>query len=463
MEKTKVKNIMYWLSVAGISAAYLSLIYIQRGVESLWNRPHETAFILGLVSLLSLVTVATFRQSFLKLTVAIFIVLQLFLITNLRSVHNDVYRYMFDGIITKTSSVAFPFTLTPLRYTPDELMNSNIERKDHAFVQMLLQEKVPQRDFWHKLDFKHLHTIYPGTAQVFFFLGALFEFHEIIAYRLLLLFFGILTLFGLYKASEEAHRWLPMVMLHPIFFFDGIIAVHLEMLLAVTLIWAVYLWHQKKYLKSGVLMSLSVFTKLYPVIIIPVFARRSRKVITAGIVGLVIGAFINLPFLYRLEHIQNFFASLQRFSSDWFAGPGLFMLFAWIESDSARLLSFIISTCCIAALYYLFYKKQITLYTAIAGSIASYIFWSPTIFSWYLLPLLVLMPLAQQKMRSLLLAPILVYPLQYMFINANNTINTTFIYDMHAGHVWWFWLLAWGPVVALIVYEVYLQIRKKYA
>lgn len=462
----KYKGLIFSGIIIIVFACYLYLLTLQG--PSLWNNAFETGRLLLLISCLSFVSVFFYKPQYLKFVLVGYVVIQLFLIGALAEVHNDSFRYIYDGVVSRADIENNLTGVSAFRYTPDEIEKGHVQ-EIHIEQAQLVREKFINTWWWELLDFKHLDTIYPGTAQSYFLVSAFFEGYEIIVLRIVLLLASLLLVYFILQIAKQLQlkkenlNVLPFLILNPIWFFDGVLGIHLEMLLITFLCAAIFTLLRKKFFASGVLLSLSIFTKLYPLLFLPVFlfydGFNNFKDRGKFILGLLIGSVINLPFLYQKIHFEHLLGSVQRFHEHWIASPGLYYFIQQYFGNSADSITMILLVGGLIVIYYLSLRKKISLIHACGAILIVYIFLSKTIFSWYLLPLLVFLPFVSGKYKFLLFTPLIFYSLQYSFIDATNGVNNTFIYA-HDGIQEWFQTITWMPVILTFMMIVMYKLQE---
>lgn len=428
-----VKKVLSYILLGLIAYCYLSLYRF--GIP-LWDSAWSVGWLLVIINLFALALSYFADQKMLPIILVVSVLIQVALF-GLQGVHNDVYRYLWDGWVSTQG-------VSPFAYTPDQISSQNILSGYQNFW------------YWDLLDFKHLHTIYPATAQLFFFIGSLIHAHSVSALRFILFLCGIISMilaWVLTKDQEEKHlrKLFPFVFLSSLWIFDGVIAVHLEMLIVAFLLLSIWLYQKKYYYWLGVALACLIFTKLYPLVIVPFFVRRKNWLKTI-FVGIVTGLVINIPFFFRWEYAQNLFHSLDRFSSQWVMSPILYDVITYLYNVDWGIIMGILMSVLIIVVALLYYKHA-RIYHAVALVLSIYILCSKTIFSWYLLPVLALYPFIISPYRSLLLVPLLFFPLQYSFIDGTTEVNTTFVY-LNFGRFWWFYLVLLGSSIIIWLYIV---------
>lgn len=409
--------------------SYLSLYLFEM---PLWDSAWDVGWILFSINICALCVSIFADQKILEYIIWLSIIIQAALL-NVSGVHNDVYRYLWDGWISLQG-------ISPFLYTPDQIT--------------LLYPELTNVWYWDLLDFKHLHTIYPGTLQIFFWLGEILKEHSILALRCILMVASFVSMYGLKYLTREnvlAQKFLPFIFLSSFWIFDGVIAVHSEMIIVLFLIVSLLCYSKKFYWLLGIALAALVSTKLYPLILLPFFLRHKYwwKVLVTFVVATVA---MNYFFLGDSILIENFLSSLKRFTSLWEASPGMYILFEKITESISQ--ANLLGLCVLGVSFIYAWWKKLSIYEAIALILFVYIVISRTVFSWYWLPFMAVMPWVSQKYMPVVFAPILVFALQYSLIDATNDINTTFIYTENAA-VTWFIVSAWLPVYILFIYKYF--------
>lgn len=435
MEKINTHAFRYLLTV--IVALYASLFFFQ----PLWSNALVVGTILLTISVLSLAIPFFSSKKTLPVAFILSMVIIIFFIF-LGEAHNDYFRYLWDAWLTQNG-------ISPYIFTPSEIATI-IPRINNVW-------------YWNLLDFKNTYTIYGTTSQVFFYIGGIISSNTLFGLRIInvILAGGILTL--LYQLSmlyQYSAKWVQFVILSPLFLFDGIAGIHTEITLTFFLLLALWFHKKNKSIGCGISLALMVMTKFFPVILIPFFITKQnwKKLITSFTLSIII---LFLPILYQ-NGLQQIITSLKRFSSQWVASPGITdVIYSSIQylriPLSTNNIQFLLYTLLLIILIWI-WRKKLPIADSLFFALATFLFLSQTIFSWYWLPLLMLFPFVKSTYKYAILLPIIVFPFQYARIEPS-LLNGTFTYINNAkglGLQLFFWLPAYFTLL-------YIAIKNHYA
>lgn len=182
----------------------------------------------------------------------------------------DIYRYYWDGKLLANG-------VNPYMYLPSS------------------EELSPLRDeIYEKLVYKQVNSIYPPMAQLVFALSyavhpSLFTLKlasTLFDLGAILVLLRILRIKGL-ERRVMIYAWNPLVVVE--FASSG----HADSMAVFFVLLAYYLLLRDRPIATGAALALGVASKLYPILLVPIFARRNPRVII-GFLALL--AAVYLPF-----------------------------------------------------------------------------------------------------------------------------------------------------------------------
>ena len=165
---------------------------------------------------------------------------------------DDIFRYVWDGRVQLAG-------INPYQHAPDS-----------PALASLRDELYPQ------INHKHIRTIYPPVAQLFFAAVSLIEASPLLMrvflvgceLALLLALLKILRLRGVSSERLLLYAWNPLAVLE----IAG--SGHIDALAVALLMWALYLLLQGKKQAGTAVLATAVLGKLVPLLAVPVFWRH---------------------------------------------------------------------------------------------------------------------------------------------------------------------------------------------
>ncbi|MBC6411261.1 MAG: DUF2029 domain-containing protein [Ekhidna sp.] len=209
---------------------------------------------------------------------ALGIVARLTLFFSLPSLSDDIYRFIWDGILLKNG-------INPFIELPGYYLDQHIPRLDQA-----LYEQLNSPEYF---------SVYPPLNQFIFWLSVRFHSGWLVSaniIRTLILaadigsFFVLRKLLRIYQKEEHTAFFY---FLNPLVILEFAGNVHFEGIVIFFLLAGIYLYEKKKNRLSAASIGLAIGTKLLPVIYLPYLFFKGLKnqewwiPILAGVVGLL--------------------------------------------------------------------------------------------------------------------------------------------------------------------------------
>jgi hypothetical protein len=280
------------------------------------------------------------------------------------SLSEDVYRYLWDGRLVAHGVNPFPHA--PSDPALGSFHDAMLDRLNHA--------DVP--------------TIYPPAAQLLF--GAVARIDPTpFAWKLVLLLLeaalwialrSMLRRRGLASERILLFAWNPLVILES--YGSG----HLDLATAAFLVLALALDEARRPVSAGIAFALSALCKYTPILLVPCFLRR-RAFVLLG-VAMLAAALLFAPFAGAG---RSLWTGLEIYVRHWEFNGSLFPLVRDV-TGSKETAKWILAGClgvfAIAASL-----RSSSLAGAAAALYTAYLVASPTVFPWYLVPLVALLPL----------------------------------------------------------------------
>ncbi len=232
----------------------------------------------------------------------------------------DIYRYIWDGVVTTQG-------ISPFRYPPLAIVEKDKPTNERELQRLrgFVAQDAGIRETLHRVHFPELPTVYPTTSQFVFAAAALVTpADSSVATRLLIMKSWIvafdlgalglirllLRLFGKHSAWLIAWGWSPLVLKEfansghldsiAVFFTlavtYAIVVVHSAnktFFLGAKVDYGKSLWACGSLMGCGLLMGLAVVSKLYPVILLPLWIVAYSKR-TGWLKGIQLAAIVAL-------------------------------------------------------------------------------------------------------------------------------------------------------------------------
>lgn len=244
---------------------------------------------------------------------------RIILVFALPALTDDFYRFFWDGTLTINGLNPFDFLPTEL---PTDVLNET-----------WLNDKLLGQ-----LNSPEYYTIYPPLLQGIFAFSAFLSQGDILAFVILCkvinLGFDLLTWFALGKLLKElklpANR-LTIYFLNPMIIVELSGNLHYELAMVATLGMAFWFLLKRKMLLAGILLALSVSTKLYPIVLVPFFlltGNVKQKVVFILGFGVAM-AVLFLPIFGPLQiaHIRE---SINLYFATFEFNAGIYYLIRWL-------------------------------------------------------------------------------------------------------------------------------------
>jgi hypothetical protein len=331
-----------------MEASFFGLLF---SGDLLDNRENFFLFYFAAFALYGAVSLQMKHRCNLRIVLLFALIFRITMLFSSPSLTVDVYRYYWDGKLLAHG-------LNPYFYLPtsDELM--------------------PLRDgIYEKLVYKQVSTVYPPFAQLVFALSymvhpslftlkmasTLFDLGSI------LLLLKVLELKGI-KRRIIFYAWNPLVVVE--FASSG----HADSMAVFFVLLALYLFLRDKPVSCGAALALGIASKIYPLLLVPIFISRKPRVILG--LGLLL-AVLYLPFAaagWKLFSGLEVFLRYARFN------PGAFHILEYfLGFETAKYAALIL-----VALAYPFVLRSHDLIRSCYLILTVYLVLSPMVHPWYI-------------------------------------------------------------------------------
>ena len=262
-----------------------------------------------------------FRASW-KLALVLAVLARLSLMFDVPRLSDDVFRFLWDGHLLAAG--LDPFAQIPAQYLAE---NGRVAGPAGLTTELYFQLNSP-----------HYYTVYPPLTQ-WMFASAGWLFPEylmggITVLRCWFLLFdglGLWLLWHLLKHLQVGlHRWLWLA-LNPLYIVEGVGNLHLEVVMASSLLGALWFWSQQRYWGGTALFAAAVNAKLLPLMLGPFLIRRLGFGRAAG-VGIFTLAMTAAGFLLITDGqgIQNLFTSLRLYFQRFEFNASFYYVLRWM-------------------------------------------------------------------------------------------------------------------------------------
>ena len=311
---------------------------------------------------------------------------RLILFPFLPSLSDDLYRFIWDGLLTINGT-------SPYSYTPAELM------------QIGTFEFLPDSLF-DRLNSKTYYSVYPPMSQLFFAIGAGLSKGNVLLFagitRLLLLLAEIgivIVLLKLFKEWKINSQRVLIYALNPLVIVEGVGNLHFEIFMILFVLLSLFAYVQRRHILMAFFFGISISTKLVSAILWPFLIRwlGFRKWFTYSLVLVFTVCLMFFP-LWDSVHFANFFSSLDlyfrsfefnasiyyiaRGIGSWFVG---YNAIAWIGPGLAALVFVLI-----CSLVGLGNADKTSVLNRMVLGLSLYLLFATTVHPWYVLLLLAL-------------------------------------------------------------------------
>ncbi len=236
---------------------------------------------------------------------------------------SDAWRYMWDGAVTGAG-------LNPYERAPEEIRIAlaqdrlGVEVSEALTPWVALAGKAPWERILREVTFPDVKTIYGPVSQIAFAAAGKVRPGSLAAWKWILLLFDLGTmwiLWRLLRILDRAPRHLMIYAWSPVAIEGFAYGGHHDAIAVFFVTAALLAWVRGRRGGAGALLGTAVSAKLFPLILVPLFARRGgfRCVATLSAALLVFYA----PFL---SAGADLFSGTRAFAATWDFNPGLWSL-----------------------------------------------------------------------------------------------------------------------------------------
>lgn len=220
------------------------------------------------------------------------------LLFSVPNLSDDYFRFIWDGKLIAEG-------INPYLYTPTEIINSNI-----------LSDLSSYRSLYTQLNSPNYYSVYPPVMQAIFWIATKLSLGNFNAAIVIMKAFQFLAEIGtIIAATRLLKKWpfenknILLYAANPLIIIELCGNLHFEGVMIVFLVLSLLQLTNKKFILSALFLSLSISTKLIPLLFLPFLFRYLglRKGLTYVMTTVVITILIFWPFidLVLISHIFN--------------------------------------------------------------------------------------------------------------------------------------------------------------
>ena len=215
---------------------------------------------------------------------------------------NDIYRFLWDGHLIHEG-------ISPLLELPSTLI------KNPSLVDGYLEKLFPL------LNSPDYYTVYPPISQLVYYLATIsedwsYELSSIFIKSIMLAAdaitcFLLLRLLPLFKLGKS---WVLAYFLNPLLIIEGCGQLHFEGIMVMFLAGMILAIAKYRWVISGVMLALSVGTKLLPLMFVPALAYYAGRNLLKALAGFsVVSLLLFIPYFWGID-LANFMTSINLYA-----------------------------------------------------------------------------------------------------------------------------------------------------
>lgn len=290
---------------------------------------------------------------------------------------DDIYRYLWDGLIQGVG-------INPYQFAPEDTL-------------LLSYQSNP---IYAVLTFPDVRTIYPPLAQILFFLNHVIFGESIFGLKFLYLIIDTGTVIFVFKILKTLNYNTNSTLLYalsPLILFELFINAHIDILFLFFFAISIYFVVKNNVSLAFLFLGFSAMSKIYSIIFLPIYifyfykTSGSFKKVFLGVSFIVISF---SPVLIYIKFFSNLFLTIENYSRHWYFNNLLFKTSNQISlfmgnSDHSIIRIIFIVIFIIMLLTILFSKLPFI--KKISFTVISYFLFSHTVHPWYLVILVLLL------------------------------------------------------------------------
>ena len=388
---------MYSLLILSIAGYVLIGYFIERSNFELLITVYSSLF------LLSYLILKNKRHYNFKVLLLSGVLFRFCLIFSTPALSDDFYRFFWDGRIQQLG-------FNPFDFTPRQFLNQNSD----AFLSQLFPY----------LNSPDYFSVYPQLSQILFNIVSVIGKDSLqtnlIAMKSIILITEIGTLYLLSKLANNRKQdpsHLLIYLLNPLVIIELTGNIHLEAFMIFFFLLAVMLFDKQRFIGSATALSLSIQTKLLPILAVPFLIKKIgiKKTIGYGLICLLITVFISIGSINTSERLAHITESLNLYYGKFEFNGGIYLFFrsiGWtvMGYNPIAILSKLMILFTLAGIL-IVYLKESDMLSGFFWALIIYLGFAAIIHPWYLTPLVALSMFV--KFRFILVWSALI-PLSYI-------------------------------------------------
>ncbi|NQV76203.1 MAG: polyprenol phosphomannose-dependent alpha 1,6 mannosyltransferase MptB [Bacteroidetes bacterium] len=367
---------LYSLLILSLAGYVLIGYFIERSNFELLITTYSSLF------LISYLILKNKRHYNFKVLLLSGILFRLCLIFSTPSLSDDFYRFLWDGRIQQLG-------FNPFDFTPRQFLNQNSD----AFLNQLFPY----------LNSPDYFSVYPQLSQILFNIVSVIGKDSLqtnlIVMKSMIFLTEIGTLYLLNKLANKRKQdpsHLLIYLLNPLVIIELTGNIHLEAFMIFFFLLAVMLFDRQRFIGSATALSLSVQTKLLPILVIPFLIKKIgiRKTIGYGLVCVLITAIISIESINTSDRISHIAESLNLYYGKFEFNGGIYLFFrsiGWtvLGYNPIAILSKLMILFTLAGILFV-YLKDSDILSGFFWVLIIYLGFAAIIHPWYLTPLVAL-------------------------------------------------------------------------
>ena len=368
---------------------------------------------------------------------------------------DDYYRYLWDGKVTRNG-------INPYKYSPDEIREfaenrENIEYtyekiKELESLNLIRFENYQSEILFDRVNHPDVPTIYPPFSQIVFSFADVFFSGGITGLRIILFVFDLAVLWMvllLLKSQKINTLYSVIYAWSPLVIKEIVNSLHMESIPLLFLTLSTYLLIKSCPRMSIFTYSLSILSKYYSLMLLPIFFAVIRKdgwlkLFTTAIILLFTLLIFCFPFI---NNGWSMFEGLIIYGSRWERNDSIFAVIKYLTGNHQMTIIIVFGVFTVILGYITLTDKNIV--KKILILLTAFFLLSPTQYPWYFISFLPFLTFYPNRALLLLSGLLSLYYLEFYFIY--HQFNQAILL------IPWFEYL---PFYILLMYDMFIKCEK---